>query len=500
MRNWRGQIAVSAWLLALVTSSAPAVLAEDPPPPPKEEQPAEPPAQAEPAQPEPAQPAPAEPEPAQPEPAQPEPAQPEPAQPAPAEPEPAQPEPAQPAPAQPEPAPAPPPAPAPGPTAPAPTEEPPATAPSAAGKEKMPFALYVGAVAGMGSMDDLNTSVAEDELNVGINSLDITDQLYGRAVVGWKLPRGRGAFRLIFQGVKEDDYEFSSRGSTNKLPNNETIDEAGGLVPWWFIDVEGGHLRSRQLEPQWSDAADADGDGVGDFGACSDLGGGQMQCGEITYDTNAPLREVTGEMSDDLQNRIQTWDVVYGREFGKGRYTSRWWGGLRYFEYQGNLLAGAWLTSGHVGDGFTDGSFLRLLNIEQDTSGIGPVGSWEVDFNFYERGLQLFLRGEAAFMVNKMEMDSGPFFHVLSSSEGTIINDRVESSLDKSTWQDRLEGGARIYLKNGLEFELGYSIAGYLDVVLFPDRLLVNSPNTRPQIATQDIIVQTVHVGAGFQF
>jgi hypothetical protein len=226
----------------------------------------------------------------------------------------------------------------------------------------------------------------------------------------------------------------------------------------------------------------------------------ELRCGEIIYDlTIPPDREVMSTMPDTLDNRINTYDVVYGREFGGRRYSSRWWGGLRYFEYEGQLLAGAWLSLS-PSRFYTDGSFLRLLRISQETTGFGPVGSWEAHFNFFDKGVQFFIRGEAAFTFNSMEMDSGPFFQVIDESLGTLLQDRLVKDLDKSTWQNRGEGGVRINLKNGLQFEMAYSIAGYLDFVIMPDLLQLGVTNEDPQTFTQDIVVTSTHFGVGFQF
>lgn len=374
-------------------------------------------------------------------------------------------------------------------------------------KKKMPFSLYVGVAGGTGDSDTFNTSIFADELNGGESRLTLTDQTYGRATVGWKMPRGKGDFRLVYQGVKEDEYDFTSLGVSSRIGGGITVDVDSGLVPWWFIDITGGQLTAQRVTPQWDVAADTtfgDSDGRADFGTCTDLANGVFRCGEITYDPtdlNDPNRRViTAAMPDSLQNRVNTYDLVYGREFGRRRYSSRWWGGLRYFNYDGQLYGGAWLNTSNAGVYYTDGSFLRLLTISQEASGAGPVGSWEVDFNFYDKGLQFFLRGEAAFTFNRLKMDSGPFFQIVDPSGGITLADRLVKSLDKSSWQDRAEAGVRVYLKNGLEFEIAYSITGYLDVILMPDLLQPGVTNEEPQTATQDIVFTSFHVGAGYQF
>jgi hypothetical protein len=371
--------------------------------------------------------------------------------------------------------------------------------------KKMPFGLWVGVAYGSGEIDDIEADIYADNLNFADSVLKIDDALYGRAAIGWKLPHGKGDFRLIFQGVKEEEYEFSSVGNTNRTPEGISLGATTPYLPWWFVTVDDGDLHSVRLVPMWDSNSDemyGNGDGVADWGPCTAQPDGIRRCGEIFYDTNSPDREVTGTLNDDLQNRINTYDIIYGREFGGRRYSSRWWGGLRYFEYDGQVLGGAWLKLGGsaAGEHFTDGSWLRLLRITQEASGFGPIGSWEADFNFYDRGLQLFIRGEAAFTFNSLEMDSGPFFHVLNEQEGSTLNDRMAKSQDKSSWQNKLEIGSRVNLKNGLQFEVAYSIAGYLDVILLPDLLLVDVSNENTQTFTQDILYESVHFGASYQF
>jgi len=380
----------------------------------------------------------------------------------------------------------------------------------------MPFALYVGFAGGMGEDDGISSTIFADELNGAISEVTIDDVLYGKGVIGWKLQHGKGDFRFIFQGYKEEEFGFTSVGASTRLPNGNTADLDSGLVPWWFVEINGGDFSSSRLIPMWDSNADTmfgDSDGVPDFGPCEDIGGSMFRCGEITYDAGNPDQVVTGTGPDDLQNRINTYDVVYGREFGGRRFGSRWWGGLRYFEYEGQMLATAWLntgqavpggTSGAPGEHFTDGSFLPFLNITQTTTGFGPVGSWEADFNYYNKALQLYIRGEAAFTFNTMEMDSGNFFQIVdegsSSGPAQLLEDRLVKELDKSSWQDRAEVGARLYMKNGLQFEIAYSIAGFLDFVLLPDLLQVGVTNEAPQTVTHDFVFDTLHVGAGFQF
>ena len=322
---------------------------------------------------------------------------------------------------------------------PATTDEPAATAPAQDVDQKKgtPFGLYLAAAYGSGSSDDVITTIFADDLHEGRGSVELTEQAYGRGALGWKLPHGKGDFRLLFQGIKEEEFEFEATGRLNFVTHTENntlpvVDPDSDLVPWWTVTVQNGQLHSVRLIPTWNLDADflfGNNNGVPEFGDCINVGDGMLRCGEISYDTTAPDREVRSTFPSNLSNRVNVYDAVYGREFGGRRYSSRWWGGLRYFEYEGQLLAGAWLSFAGVPSNFTDGAFLRLLNISQQTTGMGPVGSWEADFNFWNRGLQLYIRGELAFTFNDMKMDSGPYFQVVTP--GILLDDRPDQGVEQ---------------------------------------------------------------------
>jgi hypothetical protein len=184
---------------------------------------------------------------------------------------------------------------------------------------------------------------------------------------------------------------------------------------------------------------------------------------------------------------------------------------VRHVRYTGNLLATAWLNLGTPGAGFTDGAVMKPLILNQETTGFGPTGSWEIDFNFFNKGLVLFLRGQVAFTLNSMEVDSGPFPvpSTLSPSGSTgivLITSRINETRDKSSWQDQLEGGLRINLRNGIQFELGYARSGFLDMLLIPSELTglkTAVPTLKPPAVlytTQDYLIDGWHTGLAFQF
>ncbi len=217
----------------------------------------------------------------------------------------------------------------------------------------------------------------------------------------------------------------------------------------------------------------------------------------------------TINVTDDLENTAMHIDLLYGREFGRRRYSARWWTGLRYFAYEGNLLAGAWLGASPPGEGFTDGTNLRLLNFAQETTGFGPTGIMEADFNFLDKHLQFFVSGQAAFMLLDLEADSGTFFTVVSDPISAVVfpaEGNLNQSRTKSAWQTAAEGGVRYHLKNGLHFELAYNITGYLDVVInppliqIPQSLIEAAQGTSAVFNTQDLVSDGWRAGIGFQF
>jgi len=370
----------------------------------------------------------------------------------------------------------------------------------------VPFGLYVEFAGGVGGADPIEMNIfSEADIAAGLGDFEVKDTIYGRAAVGWKFPNAKGSVRLVFQGHKEDGYNFRTQGSLSVVTSpgpDLDVDPDSGLAPWWFVSVKNGQLTSTRLTPFWDETLnDTDGDLLPDSGPCSAVDAmGMMSCGELQYDTTAPAQVITGNYPDDLQNRINTYDLVYGREFGGRKINSHWFAGLRYFQYEGQLLGGAWLAFGApVGEGFTDGGFLRLLRISQETTGAGPVGSWEVRYNTLQQALQLFAKAEVAFTLNDLSIDTDPFFQV-DVEQGVLIEDRLQKSIEKSTWQNKLELGARLHFKNGLHVEVAYGLTGYLDFVLVPDLVQLQVTNPRPQTNSQDIVIDTLHFGAGFQF
>lgn len=368
------------------------------------------------------------------------------------------------------------------------------------GKGRFQWPLYVEAATGGMSADDLNTSISTSSTDQSVSTFTIDDQVFARAAIGWKLADGKGDFRLEFNGYKEDTYEFNAQGlqaTLDPLLGQQNTAVLGNLV-WWTLGVRDGELSVQRTPPQW------------DVGLDDANGNDAVDPDEVRY-IGADLA-VTKDFVSDMQNRVQTVDMLYGRTFGSRRFGARWWGGLRYFTYKGNIPGAAWLNTAEPGEGFTEGSFISLLNFPQKSTGYGPLGVLEADFKFFDDRLVLFVQGQASYMVLNIEVDTGPFktfVQVLDPGrpEFTVpIDARLSVDRNKSTWQDRAEAGVRVNLKNGLQLELAYSITGYLDAVLLPNEIQIpgnvqeSGQGTSALYNTQDLVFDGWTAGIAFQF
>jgi hypothetical protein len=401
-----------------------------------------------------------------------------------------------------------------------PAEEPPAT-PAAedlpAGDEeetrtetKSRLGLFLSVGGGTSSVDDINSSViTRPEVDEASSAFTLDDQLYARAAIGWKLKEDKGDFRLMYQGFREDTYRLQSEGkSANVLDGNF----ATTPVTWWNMSIDSGQL-SAQRTPRWW-TVDYDLPGPGGEPPNDRPDPNEIQstdCADPSSPFQSQCRSVTKIVPETLNNQVQTFDLVYGREFGRRRVSSRWWGGLRYFEYTGQIAAPAWLMSGQfaAGVGYTDSTFLKMLLLSQESKGLGPTGAWELDVNFFDRRLVLYLRGQASFIFSTIEVDSGPFVTMVkNTSLDTIllVNGRLNESREKSVWQTALEIGARYTFFQALTVEVAFFRAGFLDSIILPAQIIVPekeqtlSDGVSALYGTQDYKVGGMYAGLAFQF
>jgi hypothetical protein len=365
-----------------------------------------------------------------------------------------------------------------------------------ADKKKITNRLYVEVGYGSIDMDPLDTSTRTASSQSSSNSFTLDGMDYSRAAIGWQLPGPQGRFRLVWEGYNEAGYEFSAVGRESSL---------GAMVPgdppivenllWWQLNVVNGVLTAERTPPTWTAANDTNMDGA-------------VQQNEVVY--IGADQSLSTNIASDLQNRIQTVDALFGREWGPRRFQGRWWGGLRYFAYEGTILQGAWLRAPLAdGFGFTDGLAIRLLHSTQKTTGVGPTGSLGFQVNFFDKRVQLFMNGQFALLLSQVETDTGNFFTVTNGNTNDEIataRARLQADRSRTSWQTGLDAGARLNLKAGLTIELGYFKVGFLDAVLtptdvrIPQSLQEVGQATSALFATQDLVLDGWRGSVAFQF
>ncbi|NIM01780.1 MAG: hypothetical protein GTN89_13340 [Acidobacteria bacterium] len=386
-------------------------------------------------------------------------------------------------------------------------------------QKKFANRLYVEVGYGSNDADPLDTSVRTSSTQRSDNRFTLDGMDYSRAVIGWQFPGPKGGFRLVWQGYNENGYQFTGLGGESSLlvtPSGATFgnDEcenstfppsssvagqsAVGLCPtllWWVVNVVDGQLTTERTPPRWTSANDANGDGV-------------VQQEEVVY-SGADI-SFSANVAPDLLNRIQTVDALYGRTWGPRRIEGRWWGGLRYFAYEGTLLQGAWLRAPlSRGLGFTDGLGIRLMHPSQEATGIGPTGMMGFQVNFFDKRVQLFADGQFAFLLSEIETDTGEFFTITNGNNNDeIVTGRARLTADRSrtSWHTHIQAGARLNLKNGLSLEVAYFKTGFLDAVLTPTELRIPqsaqeiAQGTSGLFASQDLVLDGLRGGLAFQF
>ncbi len=382
-------------------------------------------------------------------------------------------------------------------------------------KSKAPFGLYVGAGYGSASADDLDLSNSTLSSHVVSTTFSMDENSYAQAAVGWHLGNNRGDFRLVFNGYSEDSFEVTSSGSAGQVqvPLGSNQPQFNDNLPWWDLTISNGRLTAVRTPQSWTPGLDLNGNQVidPDEPANSDTNrNGLVDFGEQT--ALPPDLTIDRPFSDNLQNRAQHWDALYGNSWGPRTFRGRWWAGLRYFQYDGNVVGTGWLATNTPGYGFTDGSFLHVLNYNQKTTGGGATASLEVQFRFFRERLALFAMGQAAFVVLSLDIDTGPFFTIAQDDTGADIPAAAQltESVSKSTWQNTFEGGVRYRFNSreakGIELELVYNVTGYLDAVLLPTSLRIptNSQEARfgtsAIFRTQDLVYDAWRAGISFQF
>jgi hypothetical protein len=191
---------------------------------------------------------------------------------------------------------------------------------------------------------------------------------------------------------------------------------------------------------------------------------------------------------------------------------SRWTAGIRYLRYEGAILTPFWLTglASPAGFGYSDGIQNGFMVMQQDTTGIGPVGSGEIQFNFFRQRLTLYGVAQAAFLLEKLTTDSGAFTYLAlnQSVPPTFLPGagRIQSDLSKSAWNISFEAGLRVKLLDGFHLIADWNRTGYLDTMLIPTSLSIPTNPTQIPLGTtalfitRDFDVTSINLGLSFQF
>lgn len=358
--------------------------------------------------------------------------------------------------------------------------------------------MYLETRGGAADIDTLKNPVSTGSQSNSQSELDFDGSKTGQFTIGWTLPRGRGQYLLTYNGVADGDFELNASGTQQAyvaVGGSVSIDF---LAPWWNLAINDGLLRIQKTPPVWSEALDdANGDGFPDPN--------ELRFPATTVDLQAAAPK-------DLGNRVQTWDLLYRREFGGMKIHSRWSAGLRYLDYQGAIPTPSWLTGIPLGNGagYSDGIQNPFLVMQQSTTGFGPVGSGEIDFTFFRQRLTLYGLLQAAYLMETLEADSGTFMY-LAPNPGTTDEifpgpGRIHDDVHKSTWNTTVEIGARVKILEGFHFIADWNTTGYLDTILVPVDLSIPTNafqvplGTTATFVSRDFIVTSINVGLSFQF
>lgn len=356
--------------------------------------------------------------------------------------------------------------------------------------------LYLEVGYGMDSIESMDASYQTDTGSNALNDFEITDSIRGRFVVGWTLPNERGRFSFVYEGASEEGYRLNSSGTLISVAGG-TSDPPTGPVQWWTLTAEDGRVDAARNPPIWEFGDDANGNGLPDPSEVRYLGN------DIVVASSGP---------DNLGNKIQTIDLLYGREWGGRRIWGHWSAGLRHLKFSGNIPTSAWLISlgaqATPGFGFSDGLVNPIIVWNQDTEGLGPTGSGGVNFGFARRRLVLYAEARFAFLIQDLTADSGDFFTYVFDSVDTLytVPARLEQSLSKSVWNVQVEVGGRLRILPNTHLLLSYRTASYMDAVLMPVTLIVpDNPGqaaqgTTAQFNSRDFKTQVLNLGISYQF
>lgn len=389
--------------------------------------------------------------------------------------------------------------PAPGPDASADAETPPPVDDGKEGLFGKGLNLFIDVAAGQTQLDPIVTSIETSLDQTSSNLLQFDGHLNVQFEIGWKFTYDRGYLSLVFDAYGEQGYKLDATGNNTELqrpPSSPTA--AVEPVPWWFVSASDGKWTAQQFPPIWVETED------------DANGNGQADPDEIRYEST-PVLESSADVPESLQNNWQTWDLVYRRLFGKKKVGGVWSMGMRYFQYDGNLLATAWLGPQLGGVGYSDAAAFMPLSFRQETSGWGPIGSLGIIARFFRDSLEVYGEGQVGFILSKLRTETGEFFTVVR--DGTLNLESLypaagdlEHSVNKDVWQLTGKIGVRYYITDALSIRGEYFKSGYQDSVLTATRISV--PQSLGQVNrgtsalynTTDLRFDGFRLGLRFQF
>jgi hypothetical protein len=356
--------------------------------------------------------------------------------------------------------------------------------------------MYLEVAYGSGSSDTVEVSVVSGVTSSTYGEFSLDDLTGGRITVGWTLPENRGRFALTMNGFAENSYLLEATGDTSEVVSlGGSPTETAPKFRWWTTRVEDGKLTSIRNPPLWQDDPQSP-DGI-------------IDRDEVFYEDPDLVRSKS--VPESLQNRAQTYDLYYQRDFGGRRYSGRWTAGARYFLYEGTVPASAWLLAGGTinGSGYSDGFAVPLLLSHQESTGWGPSGSAEFQTSFFRKRLVLYLQANAAFILEDLSMDSGSFFSLVrDQSSGELISApaHLQEDRSQSVWHLGGEAGVRGRVAQGFDIYASWSITAYTDAILYPHDLLIPDLPRRIPLGTsalyktRDLVYDQVMLGLAFQF
>lgn len=387
---------------------------------------------------------------------------------------------------------------------PAPKKDDAAATPAEAPKKKDPFfgnhfAMYLETRGGSASFKTVFNPLNSGAQSRSQSQLDFSGSKIGQFTVGWTLPRGRGQYLLAYNGIADGDFKLNATGlqTDYEVVPNQVHPVIAFALPWWRVTVSGGQLTATKTPPVWNPNLDD-----ANFNGKPDPD--EIRFPATTFDESTTVPKGLG-------NRIQTWDLFYRREFGGLKIRSRWTAGVRYLSYQGALATPSWLTSGdpQPGFGYSDGVQNALIVMQQSTTGLGPAGSGEIQFNFFRQRLSLYGVFQAAFLMEKLRTDSGPFTYLAGNQATQSFFPgvgRIQDNVSKSSWNISAEVGLRVKLLEGFHLIADWNRTGYLDTMLLPYSISIPATSAQIPLGTtalfvsRDFQVSSVNLGLSFQF